>query len=107
MEHIAIPRAGYNRRVRRLVLEAGGDDFLEGARQRAEETIARAEAKSAEYEADRKAGRLADDLPALDSHPKRSEQVTDLYLADLAARHGARFATFDQAIKHIAVEVIV
>jgi toxin-antitoxin system PIN domain toxin len=55
---------------------------------------------------DRKADRIADDLPALASHPKRSEQVTDLYLADLAAQHGARFGTFDQAIKHTAVDVI-
>src|SRR5215472_1237480 len=31
-----------------------------------------------------KAVRIADDLPALDSRPARSEEVTDHYLADLA-----------------------
>ena len=55
---------------------------------------------------DRKARRIDDDLPALDSHPAKSEHVTDLFLADLAARHGARLATFDQAIRHTAVDVI-
>ena len=55
---------------------------------------------------DRKADRIPDDLPALSSNAKRSEQVTDLYLADLAAEHGARFGTFDQSIKHTAVDVI-
>jgi uncharacterized protein len=59
-----------------------------------------------QFVADRKAERIADDLPALASHPKKSEQVTDLYLADLAAEHGARLGTFDQAIKQTAVEVI-
>lgn len=28
--------------------------------------------------------------------PKTSEQVTDFYLADLAARHGRKLATFDE-----------
>jgi hypothetical protein len=56
---------------------------------------------------DRKADRIADDLPALDSHAKRSEQVSDQYLADLAARHGIRLGTFDQAITHPVVDVIV
>ena len=59
-----------------------------------------------QFVTDRKADRVPDDLPVLDSHPKKSEQVTDLYLADLAAKHGARLGTFDQAIKHIAVDVI-
>lgn len=58
------------------------------------------------FVADRKATRIVDDLPALDSQPKTSEQVTDLYLADLAAKHGARLGTLDQAIKHAAVDVI-
>jgi len=52
------------------------------------------------------AERIADDLPALDSKPNRSEDVTDHYLADLAARHGCRLATFDESIDHAAVEVI-
>jgi predicted nucleic acid-binding protein len=54
----------------------------------------------------RKAGRVGDDLPALDSHPQKSEEVTDLYLADLAAKHNARLATFDQSTVHHSVEVI-
>jgi toxin-antitoxin system PIN domain toxin len=59
-----------------------------------------------QFVTDRKADRVADDLPVLDSHPKKSGQVTDLYLADLAAKHGARLGTFDQAIKHTAVDLI-
>lgn len=55
---------------------------------------------------ERKAERIADDLPALDSHPAKTEQVTDLYLANLADKHGARLATFDRDIPHIAVDVI-
>ena len=52
------------------------------------------------------AGRIADDLPALDSHPAKSDQVMDHYLADLAQEHGLKLATFDADIKHRAVEVI-
>jgi toxin-antitoxin system PIN domain toxin len=55
---------------------------------------------------ERKAERIADDLPALDSQPAKTEQVTDLYLANLADKHGARLATFDQDIPHNAVDVI-
>jgi len=46
--------------------------------------------------AERKAERITDDLPALESQPKTSEQVTDFYLADLAAKHGLKLATFDE-----------
>jgi predicted nucleic acid-binding protein len=53
-----------------------------------------------------KATRIADDLPALDSHPRRSDEVTDHYQADLAAKHGLKQATFDQELKHAAVDVI-
>lgn len=53
-----------------------------------------------------KAARIADDLPALDSHPTRSEAVTDQYLADLAHKHGLRLATLDAGIKHPAIELI-
>jgi predicted nucleic acid-binding protein len=45
---------------------------------------------------ERKAERIFDDLPALNSKPKTSEQVTDFYLADLAAKHGMQLATFDE-----------
>lgn len=55
---------------------------------------------------ERKADRIADDLPALESHPQLSEQVTDHYLADLAGRHGLRLATLDEGITHPAAEVV-
>jgi len=60
-----------------------------------------------QFVADRKAERIADDLPPLDSHAKKSEEVMDLYLANLAAKHGARLGTFDQSITHAAVDLIV
>ena len=59
-----------------------------------------------QFAVDRKAERIADDLPALASHPKKSEQVTDLYLVELAAQHAARLGTFDRTIKRAAVDVI-
>lgn len=55
---------------------------------------------------ERKAELISDDLPPLMSKPRKSEEVTDLYLADLAARHGLKLGTFDTGIKHPAVEVI-
>ncbi len=60
-----------------------------------------------QFATDRKAGRISDDLAALDSHPARSEEVMDLYLADLAASHGARLGTLDQAIVHPAADIIL
>ncbi len=59
-----------------------------------------------QFATDRKADRIADDLAAMDSHPRKSEEVTDMYLADLAVKHGARFGTFDQGITHPAADVI-
>lgn len=56
------------------------------------------------FTTERKAARIADDLPALESHPKTSEQVTDSYLSDLASKHGLKLATFDTGIA--AAEVI-
>jgi uncharacterized protein len=56
--------------------------------------------------AERKAERIFDDLPALDSKPKTSEDVTDFYLGDLAAKHGMRLATFDEGLTHPAVQSI-
>jgi predicted nucleic acid-binding protein len=53
-----------------------------------------------------KADRIAADLPALNSRPRKSEEVTDHYLADLAARHGARLGTFDTGVKHAAADAI-
>jgi toxin-antitoxin system PIN domain toxin len=52
------------------------------------------------------ATRIADDLPALESHAEKSEQVTDLYLAELAHRHGYRLAALDGGIQHAAIELI-
>ena len=46
------------------------------------------------------------DLPALESSPETSAQVTDIYLAELASRHGMKLATLDTGIKHPAVEGI-
>ena len=48
---------------------------------------------------------IPDDLPALRAGAKKSEHVTDMYLAELAAKHGAKLATFDTAISHPAVEI--
>lgn len=55
---------------------------------------------------ERKVERIADDLPALGSGPKTSEQVTDHYLADLAAKHGLKLATFDRHLVHPHAEAI-
>src|ERR1700722_17863305 len=42
------------------------------------------------FATDRKADRIPADLDALDSHPRMSDQVTDHYLADLAAKRGVK-----------------
>ena len=55
---------------------------------------------------ERKVIRIQDDLPALESHPQTSAQVTDHYLAALAGLHGYKLATFDAHIQHKAVEVV-
>jgi toxin-antitoxin system PIN domain toxin len=60
----------------------------------------------AQFATDFSADRIPDDLPPLDSHPRKSEEVTDCYLADLAARHGARLGTLDTSIVHASVAVI-
>ena len=59
-----------------------------------------------EFAKDMKAERIPDDLPALDSHPRTSDQVTDHYLADLAARHGFKLATLDAQLKHPSAELV-
>ena len=56
--------------------------------------------------AERGVERIADDLPALNSNPKTSEQVTDNYLADLAAKHGFKLATLDRQLSHPQVVTI-
>jgi toxin-antitoxin system PIN domain toxin len=55
---------------------------------------------------ERGAARIPDDLPALESNPKKSEEVTDSYLAALAARHDLKLATMDGRIKHPAAALI-
>ena len=50
---------------------------------------------------------VADDLSPLKSCAQRSEQVTDYYLAELAANKGMKLATLDEGISHQAVELIV
>jgi predicted nucleic acid-binding protein len=55
---------------------------------------------------DRKADRIGDDLEALESRPRTSDQVTDHYLADLAAKHGLKLATMDLQLKHAAIELV-
>ena len=52
------------------------------------------------------AERISDDLEPLDSLPTASEQVTDLSLADLAAKHNCRLATLDMGISHSSVELL-
>ena len=49
---------------------------------------------------------ISDDLAPLDSKPKGSEEVTDTYLADVAAKHGFKFGTLDGGIKHPTAELI-
>ena len=55
---------------------------------------------------ERNVARIPDDLPALESKPMKSEEVTDSYLAELAARHGMKLATLDERIKHPAAELL-
>lgn len=56
--------------------------------------------------AERNVRRIPDDLPALESRPKKSDEVTDSYLAELAARHDLKFATLDEGIQHSAAVLV-
>jgi len=58
------------------------------------------------FKRERGAEWIADDLAALDSFAKTSNQLTDSYLADLAEKHGFKLATLDAGIKHRAVELV-
>jgi predicted nucleic acid-binding protein len=58
------------------------------------------------FAAERKAIRIPDDLPALESRGRTSDQVTDIYLAELATKHGMKLATLDAGIQHPAIELI-
>jgi predicted nucleic acid-binding protein len=46
------------------------------------------------------------DLPALKSRAATSNEVTDIYFAELASANGMKLATLDVRIKHSAVELI-
>lgn len=58
------------------------------------------------FAVDAKADRIPADLNALDSHPRKSEDVTDHYLADLAQKHGLKLATLDAGVKHPSAELV-
>jgi uncharacterized protein len=58
------------------------------------------------FAVERKVDRIPDDLPALESHPRSSNEVTDHYLANLAAKHGFKLATFDAQLKHPSAELV-
>ena len=49
---------------------------------------------------------LPADLRALKASATKSRDLTDGYLAELAARHSVKLATLDGGIKHPAVELI-
>ena len=59
-----------------------------------------------DFIAQRNAARIPDDLPALESYANSSDDVTDNYLAELAARHKCRLATMDGKINHPAATLI-
>jgi uncharacterized protein len=69
-------------------------------------TMDRATQALERFALERKADRIQDDLPALESHPRTSDQVTDHYLANLASKHGFKLATFDQQLRHPSAELI-
>jgi uncharacterized protein len=66
------------------------------------------EARSAleQFASERGAERIPDDLPALEAKAKTSDDVTDSYLAGLAAKHGIKLATFDENFSHPAVDFL-
>jgi toxin-antitoxin system PIN domain toxin len=69
-------------------------------------TMEQARERLERFAALRQADRIPDDLPALASRARTHDQVTDHYLADLAARHGFKLATFDSQINHPSVELV-
>jgi uncharacterized protein len=48
----------------------------------------------------------ADALKPLKSSPRSRQEVTDHYLADLAASRGMKLATFDGTLKHPAAQLV-
>jgi uncharacterized protein len=59
-----------------------------------------------QFAQERKAIRIPADISALESKAAKSDEVTDSYLAELAARHNMKFATMDGSIKHAAATLI-
>jgi predicted nucleic acid-binding protein len=55
---------------------------------------------------DRQVEWISDDLVPWDSKPDSSEEVTDVYLADLAVKHGLKLGTLDTGIVHPAAELV-
>jgi toxin-antitoxin system PIN domain toxin len=55
---------------------------------------------------ERNSARIPDDLPALESNPQKSDEVTDSYLAELAARHDMKLATMDDGVNHPAAVLL-
>jgi hypothetical protein len=68
--------------------------------------MAEARALLEKFIQERDAKRVPDDLAPLESFPVSSEETTDIYLADLAAKNGARLATLDGGVKHPAAELV-
>jgi predicted nucleic acid-binding protein len=68
--------------------------------------MAGARALSEDFLSKHSAEFVPSELPALKSHAARSDQVTDIYLAELASARGMKLATLDMGIKHLAVEAI-
>jgi len=60
----------------------------------------------ADFCSERRVEWTSDNLSPLDSKAKTSEEVTDVYLADLAAKHGFKLGTLDAGIVHPAAELI-
>lgn len=58
------------------------------------------------FAAERAVERIFDDLPALQSQPRTSEEVTDHYLANLAGKHNFKLATLDGRLKHPSAELV-
>jgi predicted nucleic acid-binding protein len=58
------------------------------------------------FAAQNNAGRISDDLEALESHPRTSGEVTDHYLADLAQKHGMKLATLDAQLNHPSAQLV-
>jgi predicted nucleic acid-binding protein len=69
-------------------------------------TMEQARERLERFAALRHAERIHEDLPALASHARRHDEVTDQYLADLAAKHGFKLATLDAQINHPSAELV-